>query len=249
MLNRLLGFTSLPAHCRTTKRNSVEVTELLTVCPQNKENWIIKFKCNTKSKFYCEHLTLFSQDLQIYVWKSVVPNRFFALSFTQNPKLSRAGILWSLTELIHLTSSNNSIREEGATKTKTKPKTQHKPYLSPLKQNQSSWCYTGMNARKEHREINPFEMLTFSARRVNHSNCVSLHLNGEGNSRKKQICSETSAVNLNKVVFKKPSEIHYTTTNQRANREVRSLSGCQAGVPWLNTELPWLTLTTDLVLS
>lgn len=31
----LMGFTPLPAHCRTRKRNSVEGTELLIVCPQN----------------------------------------------------------------------------------------------------------------------------------------------------------------------------------------------------------------------
>lgn len=98
---------------------------------KSKESLIIKFKCNTKSKFYCKHLTLFSHDLQIYMWKSIAPNRSFVLSFPQNPSLSRAGIPCSLTELIHLTSFNNSIREEGGKKTKTKPKTEHKPYFFP----------------------------------------------------------------------------------------------------------------------
>lgn len=126
---------------------------------KSKENLCIRFKCNTKGKFYCKHLTLFSQDLHIYIWKSTAPKRSFALSFPQNPSLSRAGIPCSLTELIHLTSFNNSIREEGGKKTKTKPKTEHKPYFFP-------WCYTGMNVRKEQREINPFQMLTFSERQV-----------------------------------------------------------------------------------
>lgn len=98
---------------------------------KSKESLIIKFKCNTKSKFYCKHLTLFSHDLQIYMWKSIAPNRSFALSFPQNPSLSRTGIPCSLTELIHLTSFNNSVREEGGKKTKTKPKTEHKPYFFP----------------------------------------------------------------------------------------------------------------------
>lgn len=100
-------------------------------CCQTKSKEIIKFKCNTKSKFYCKHLTLFSQDLQIYMWKSIAPNRSFALSFAQNPSLSRAGIPCSLTELIHLTSFNNSIGEEGSKKNKTKPKPEHKPYFFP----------------------------------------------------------------------------------------------------------------------
>lgn len=127
------GFYTPASSLQTNKKKLNGGYRLLTVCPQNKENLIIKFKCNTKSKFYCKHLTLFSQDLPSYVWKSIAPNRFFALSFTQNPSLSRDGIFCSLTELIHLTSSNNSVREEGGSKTKTKPKTQHKPYLFPWK--------------------------------------------------------------------------------------------------------------------
>lgn len=67
VLNRLVGFTPLSVHCRTEKETQWRL-QLLTVCPiKSKENSIIKFKCNTKSKFYCKHLTLFSQDQHVEI--------------------------------------------------------------------------------------------------------------------------------------------------------------------------------------
>ena len=82
-----------------------------------------------------------------------------------------------------------------------------------------------MNVRKEQRKINPYQILIFSERQVNHSNCVSLPLNGEGNLIKSRFALKSSVVKLNAVVFKKSFEMHYNTRNQKPYREARSLLG------------------------
>lgn len=80
-----------------------------------------------------------------------------------------------------------------------------------------------MHVRKEQREINPFQMLTFSEKQVNPIVFPSIEM---GNSRKNRFALKPSAVNLNKVVFKKPSEIHYTTTKtQQRGQIIIRLSG------------------------